>query len=134
MLFVGVIVMRIGLGGFGLFAAGDFFDAGHDLFGAIDGGGIGQLHVEDQIALVLLRDEAGRGLDELPAGQHQQAAVDDADNDAQAQDVADGLAVDRRSCLSKPRLKPRKNQPRPALTGRMVSQPSSPPTSMPGMK
>ena len=28
--------------------------------GALDRGGIGQLHVEEQIALVLLRDEAGR--------------------------------------------------------------------------
>src|SRR5262249_46183781 len=39
--------------------AGDLVDAGHEPFRAIDGGSIGELHVEDQIPLVLLRNEAG---------------------------------------------------------------------------
>ena len=72
-------------GGVGFVAAGDLFDLGHDPFGALHRGGIGQLHVEDQIALVLLRNEAGRRAVELPVRQHQQAAVGDADDDADAQ-------------------------------------------------
>ena len=39
-------------------------------------GGVGQLHVDQQVALVLLRNEAGRRVREAPPGQDQQAAVD----------------------------------------------------------
>ena len=56
-------------------AEDNFLDVGHDAFRAIHGGGIGQLHVEDQIALVLLGNESRGGVDELPASQHQKTAV-----------------------------------------------------------
>ena len=50
----------------------NLLDAGHHPLGPFDRGRIGQLHIEDQIAFVLLRDEAGRRVDELPIGQDQQ--------------------------------------------------------------
>ena len=48
-----------------------------DPLGALHRRRIGQLHVQEQIPLVLLRDEARRGVVELPVRQHEQAAVDD---------------------------------------------------------
>ena len=61
---------------------------GHDLLRPFGGGGVGQLDVEQQVALVLLRDEAGRGADELEIGQHQQAGVDQQGDQADAQQAA----------------------------------------------
>ena len=40
--------------------AGDRLDLGHDALGALHRGGVGQLHVQQQVALVLLRNEARR--------------------------------------------------------------------------
>ncbi len=40
-------------------------DLGHHLVGSRDGGRIGQLHVDQQVALVLHRDETLGGLDQL---------------------------------------------------------------------
>ena len=65
--------------------AGQRFDAGHDPLRALHRGGVGQLHVEEQIALVLLRDEARGRAVELPVGQHQQAAVEHQHDRAQPQ-------------------------------------------------
>ena len=63
----------------------------------LDRGGVGQLDVEEQIALVLLRDEAGRRAMEDPDGQDEQAAVDDQHDHAEPQHPADRPAVERRS-------------------------------------
>jgi len=48
---------------------------GHDFLRPIGGGAVRQLDIEEQIAIVLLRDEPGRSADELEVGQNQQAAV-----------------------------------------------------------
>ena len=104
----------------------------HDALGALDRGGVGHLHVEDQIALVLLRDEAGAACDRIanrsrPAGRRRRAA--------RRRSAARFCRPPRHTSpvtRSKKRLKPRNNQPRPALTGRMMSQPRTPPTTMPG--
>ena len=55
---------------------GDLLDALDHLVGARHGGGVGELHVDQQIALVLLRDEAGGGAHEPQPSQAQQPAVD----------------------------------------------------------
>ncbi len=65
--------------------------------GPLHRGRVGQLHVEQQIALVLLRDEAGGRADELPVGQAQQPAVEQQHDHADPQHAADDPAVDRRS-------------------------------------
>ena len=68
---------------------------GHGLLGALQRRRVGQLDADDEPALVLLRDEAGRGILEDPVGQDQQAAVDQQHDHAQAQRHADRPAVDR---------------------------------------
>ena len=68
---------------------GDVFDRGHDVPGASHRGGVGQLHVQEQIALVLLRDKARGHVDEGEVGQQQQAAVDRQGEQAHAQQAAD---------------------------------------------
>ena len=62
---------------------------------ALHRGGVRQLHVEDQIALVLLRNEAGRGVGELPATSAPASRRRRTARPAQAQDAADRPAVDR---------------------------------------
>ena len=54
-----------------------FSTCASDVLGALERGRVGQLDVDDEPALVLLRDEAGRGAaSNDPVGQDQQAAVD----------------------------------------------------------
>ena len=59
-----------------LVSQGDLFDLLHHVLGPRRRGGVGHLHVDEQVALVLLRNEAGRRVREAPPGQAQQAAVD----------------------------------------------------------
>ena len=73
--------------------AGQCLDAGHDPLRPLHRGGIGQLHVQEQIPFILLRDKARGGMVELPVSQHQQAAVDHQHQRADAQDMADDPAV-----------------------------------------
>ena len=54
---------------------GDLFDALHDLAGPLHRRRIGQLHVDEQIALVLRRNESLGGPVESEHGEGQQAAV-----------------------------------------------------------
>ena len=49
--------------------AGDLVDLRPALLGPLQRGGVGQLDADDDPALVLLRDEARRGLAEDPVGQ-----------------------------------------------------------------
>ena len=74
--------------------AGHGFDVGHHTLGALDRRGVGQLHVQEQVALILLGDEARGCTDELPVGQHQQAAVNEQDHHADAQEAADQASVE----------------------------------------
>ena len=80
-------------------AAGDAFDLGHHRCGPLERRRVGQLHVDEQVALVLRRDEAGRHAGEAEVGQEQQAAVDDQHDDA------DAAAASRR---------PRRRRPTPS--------------------
>ena len=64
---------------------GQRLDPRHDPLRALHRGRIGQLHVEHQVALVLLGDEARRSVVELPIGQPQQAGVDQQGDQADAQ-------------------------------------------------
>ncbi len=73
--------------------AGQGFDAGHDALGALHRGGIRQLHVEQEISFVLLRDEARGRAVEFPVGQPQQAAVGHEHEHAEPQHVADQPAI-----------------------------------------
>ncbi len=59
-------------------------DAVDDLVGALQRGGIGQLHGDDQVALVLRRDEAGGHLLETEPGQADEAQIDEQHDDAAA--------------------------------------------------
>ena len=74
--------------------AGDFLDARHRLLGALQRRRVGQLDVDDQPALVLLRDEARGGALEGPVRQSQQAAVDQQHDHAQSEQLADRPAID----------------------------------------
>ena len=56
---------------------GDLVDQLHRLLGALQRRRVGQLDAHDQPALVLLRNEARRGVLEDPVRQHHQTAVDE---------------------------------------------------------
>jgi hypothetical protein len=47
---------------------GDLVDLGHHRLGALDGGAVGELDRQHQVAGVLLRDETGRSADEFDVG------------------------------------------------------------------
>ena len=53
--------------------------------GALQGGAVRQLHIDDQIALILCRDEARWHGGEPQIGQADQAAIDHEDDDAEPQ-------------------------------------------------
>ena len=72
---------------------GNFVDLLHDRFGAEHGGRVGQLHVDQQIALILFGDEAGGGVRHRPVGGEQQAGVDEEHHHAEAQRAANGPTV-----------------------------------------
>ena len=80
----------------------NLLDAGHEAFRALDGGGVGQLHVQEQVSFVLLGDEAGGHGGQLPAGEPQQTAIQQQDDQAHAQDAADRRAVERRQPIEGP--------------------------------
>ena len=113
---------------------GDLLDLGHGLLGPLQRRRVGQLDVDDQPALVLLRDEAGRGLLKHPVGQGEQAAVDQQDDRAYAQQACRPTSRSPTDMRSKQWLKPRKNQPRTAFTGRMMNQPTTPPGQRAGQE
>src|SRR5271157_2194166 len=62
--------------------------------GTLQRRGIRQLDIDDEPSLVLLRDEARGGLLEDPVGQDEQAAVDQENQQAHVQQLADEPAVD----------------------------------------
>ena len=90
----------------------------HDRVGARQRGAGRQLDDGDQIALVLLRDEAGRRAPELPAGEPDQAGIDDEHRRRDAHQPRGQRAVAVRQ-PSKPRLKPLKKR----MIGRASSDP-----------
>ena len=96
--------------------AGDRLDPGHGLLGPLQRRRVGQLDVADDPALVLLRDEARGRLLEDPAGQHEQAAVDQQDEHAAAQQPAHHPAVARGAGAEDPVEQPEEpaEQPCPA--------------------
>ena len=55
---------------------GDLLDVAHHLLRAAERSRVGQLHVDQQIALVLRRNETLGRLREADIGQHQQSAVE----------------------------------------------------------
>ena len=73
---------------------GQLLDAVHHPLGPLHGGRVGQLHVHQQVALVLRGDEARGRLHEPPPGQRQQAAVDHQHQHADAQQPAHRAGVD----------------------------------------
>ena len=77
------------------FLAGDLLDLLHHVLRPLRRRGIGQLHVDQQIALVLRGNEARRRVDEAELGQGQQAAVDEQHEHADAQQHADHAACRR---------------------------------------
>ena len=82
-----------GVGDAGLFA-GDFAHFADDLVGAVEGGAVGELRVEDQVALVLFGDKAdGNGL-ETEVGESHQADVNQQHDRADSQQAGDHPAVD----------------------------------------
>ena len=74
-------------------AIGDGLDAAHDLLRPLDRRGVGQLHVHQQVALVLGGNEARRRVGEAPPGQRQQAAVNQQHQHAHPQQPAHGPAI-----------------------------------------
>ena len=91
--------------------AGDLLDLRHGFLRALQRGRVGQLDVDDEPALVLLRDEAGRSALEDPVGQHQQAAVDQQHQHADPQQPAHRPRRSRRCRRRTTALNSRKNQP-----------------------
>ena len=72
---------------------GDLAELGHEAVRAFQARAVGKLHVDDQIALVLIGDEAlGHDL-EAQAGHGQQPAVDHQQDERHAEQAADQEAV-----------------------------------------
>src|SRR5207253_869413 len=66
---------------------GGFGHASHDLFGAVEGGGVRHLEHGDQVTAVLLRDKAGGRAFESDVGQVDELEVDDQGDDGEANDA-----------------------------------------------
>src|SRR5437762_13948391 len=81
---------------------GDLLDRLGHLDGALQRGGIRQLDVRQQIALVLNGDETTGDAREAEACQTDQADVDHEDDDAEAEAPTHGLAVALRRALKDP--------------------------------
>ena len=75
---------------------GHLLQPGRDLAGALQRRRVGQLHVDQQIALVLLGNEADGYRREAPVGQVEQAAVDQQHEQADAEERADQRGYRRR--------------------------------------
>ena len=78
------------------------YDLRHRLLGPLQRRRVGQLDVDDQPALVLLRDEARGALLKDPVGQDQQAAVDQQHDHAEPERLADRPAVDVGHAVEQP--------------------------------
>jgi len=74
----------------------DVVDLLHHHLGALHGRGVGQLHVHQQVAFVLQRNEAARSLLETPIGRVEQAAVEQQHDQAHSQRPTNDAGVDRR--------------------------------------
>ena len=72
---------------------GELVDLLHDGFGAEHGGRIGQLDVDQQIALILFRNETGGGVRHRPVGGEQQSAVNEQHHHGDPQRAGDGPTV-----------------------------------------
>ena len=81
---------------------GDLLDALHEPLRPVGGGGIGQLNVEEQVALVLLRHEAGGRADKLEIGQHQQAGIDEQGDQAGAEQAGYHANIQGRADAEEP--------------------------------
>ena len=68
-----------------------------DLVGAVQAGAVGQLGIDDQVSLVLVRDESDRNGLEPEVGQPHEAAIDQQGDDGDSQKDGDGptVGVDR---------------------------------------
>ena len=88
-----------GVGGrshqFEIVTARDLLDAGHDALSPLDRCRIRQLHIEEQIAFILLGDEPRGRVVELPVSQHQETCVEQKHDRADAQHAAHNAAIDR---------------------------------------
>ena len=75
--------------------ARDLLDAGHDALSALDRCRIRQLHIEEQIAFILLGDEPRGRVVELPVSQYQETGIEQKHDRADAQHAAHNAAIDR---------------------------------------
>ena len=98
----------------------------HHLLGALERRRVGQLHVDQQVALVLRRDEPGGRLREAPVGQPQQAAVEQQHEHADPQQAADHPRVDARGRSRSRRLNEAERPAEHAIEQRpLTSQPAA---------
>src|SRR5690348_5885966 len=74
--------------------ADDFLDAVHDLDGACLRGRIGELHVDDEIALVLIGNEAAGDHGVTEVGEAEQPDVDEQDDGAEPQAPGNRSAIE----------------------------------------
>ncbi len=72
----------------------DFLDLVHHLDGAGLRRGVGELHIDDEIALVLIRNEAARNHGVAEIGQAEQAGVKQQNDGAETQAPADRAAIE----------------------------------------
>ena len=89
---------------------------------------VGKLHVDQQIALVLRRDEPRRRVGEAPVGEPEQPAVDHQHQHADPQQPADQAGVDAGRRVEAA-VEQEKNQPRRRFSGQLRIQPTSPPAT-----
>ena len=78
-----------------------------------------QFQVDDEVALVLLRDEPAGHRAEPEVREHQQPAVHDEHDDRQADEPADGPAVELRAALERP-VEPAEEPPAEQVVQRLV--------------
>jgi hypothetical protein len=96
---------------------------------ALERGGVGELRIDDQIALVLLRDETGRHPSEAHIGQADEPEIDEEHERGHAQQAADqslveccGLTERSVEAAEEPSQKPVEHAPEPVPAGPMRLQ------------
>ena len=95
----------------------------------LDRGRVGQLDVDQQVALVLRRDEPGRGAGEAAVGQVEQAAVDQQHQHADPQQPADDPGVHARRALEAGVEQPEEPAQEPVRAAGPAIQPASAPAT-----
>ena len=72
---------------------GDGLNFAHHSLGALHAGAVGQLHIQQQVAFVLGRDEAGGGMGEAPVGAIEQAHIHHQHQQADSQEASYNAGV-----------------------------------------